>query len=122
MFPKMQRRGMHEQLLFDGLTHSSDKGCGMKKLLQYSSLALVLALGSGTSAHAETVSLAYGGTLDQVITFLFGWLIDNGSNHHTSDKPNPPKTNIAPEIDPTAAMGALMLVGGMLTVIRSRRR
>jgi hypothetical protein len=95
----------------------------MKKLLQYSSLALVLALGSSTNAHAETVSVAYNGTLDQILTFLFGWLIGNGSDHHSTDKkPDPPKTNLAPEIDPTAAMGALMLVGGTLTVIRSRRR
>lgn len=93
----------------------------MKKMLQYSTLALALALGSGTYAHAETVSVAYNGTLDQIMTFLFGWLI--GNNHHTADrKPDPPKTNVAPEIDPDAAMGALMLVGGTLTVLRNRRR
>jgi hypothetical protein len=92
----------------------------MKKLLQYSSLALALALGSSTYAHAETVAVAYNGTLDQVITFLFGWLIDNG--HYSPDnKPAPPKTNVAPEIDPEAAMAAMMLVGGTLTVIRRRR-
>lgn len=93
----------------------------MKKLLQYSLLALALGLGSGTYAHAETVAVAYNGTLDQIITFLFGWLIPN-NNPSTDKKPTPPKTNVAPEIDPQAAMGALMLLGGTLTVIRSRRR
>ena len=93
----------------------------MKKLLQYSSLALALALGSSTYAHAETVTVAYGGTLDQIMTFLFGWLI--GNNHQTTErKPDPPKPNAAPEIDPEAAIGAMMLLGGTLTVIRSRRR
>jgi hypothetical protein len=93
----------------------------MKRLLQNSLLALALTLGSSTYAHAETVAVAYNGTLDQVITFLFGWLIDND---HPSDekKPAPPKTNVAPEIDPEAAMGAMMLLSGTLTVIRSRRR
>jgi hypothetical protein len=93
----------------------------MKKLLQYSTLALALALGSSTYAHAETVTVAYNGTLDQIITFLFGWLIPN-DNPSAGKKPAPPKTNVAPEIDPEAAMGAMMLLGGTLTVIRSRRR
>ena len=92
----------------------------MNRLLQHSLLALALALGSSTYAHAETTAVAYNGTLDQVITFLFGWLIDNG--HSSPDKkPAPPKTNVAPEIDPEAAMAAMMLVGGTLTVIRRRR-
>jgi hypothetical protein len=93
----------------------------MKRLLQNSLLALALTLGSSTYAHAETVAVAYNGTLDQVITFLFGWLIDN-DNPSAEKKPAPPKTNVAPEIDPEAAIGAMMLLGGTLTVIRSRRR
>ena len=93
----------------------------MNRLLQHSLLALALALGSSTYAHAETTAVAYNGTLDQVITFLFGWLIPN-NNPSTDKKPTPPKTNVAPEIDPEAAVGAMMLLGGTLTVIRSRRR
>ncbi len=88
--------------------------------MQYAALALALALASSSSAHAETVTLAYGGTLDQVITFLFGWLTGN-SHHESGVKPPPPKTNVAPEFDSETALGALMLVGGTLTVIRSRR-
>ena len=92
----------------------------MKRVLQNSLLALALAFGSSTYAHAETAAVAYNGTLDQVLTFLFGWLI--GNNHPTADKkPAPPKTNVAPEIDPEAAVGAMMLLCGTLTVIRTRR-
>jgi hypothetical protein len=92
----------------------------MTRLLQYSLLALALALGSSTYAHAETTAVAYNGTLDQVMTFLFGWLIPN-NNPSTDKKPVPPKTNVAPEIDPEAAMGAMMLLCGTLTVVRRRR-
>jgi hypothetical protein len=100
----------------------------MRKLTKYAVLALVLALGSSTYARAETVSVAYNGTLDEVITFLFGWLIgNNGNTHHdgkpgTPTNPEPPKPTVAPEIDPNSAFGALVLMGGMLTVIRSRRK
>lgn len=94
----------------------------MRKVLKYAVLALVLALGSSTYARAETVTVAYNGTLDQVITFLFGWLIGNNQKVTPHGSPEPPKTNVAPEIDPSAAFGALVLVGGMLTVVRSRRK
>jgi len=94
----------------------------MRKLTKYAVLALVLALGSSTYARAETISVAYNGTLDEVVTFLFGWLIGNNQKTPPHGTPEPPKTNVAPEIDPESAFGALVLVGGMLTVIRSRRK
>lgn len=96
----------------------------MRKLTKYAVLALVLALGSSTYARAETVSVvAYNGTLDEVITFLFGWLI-GGNNQKTPQdvKPEPPNPKVAPEIDPNSAFGALVLMGGMLTIVRSRRK
>ncbi len=93
----------------------------MGKLLKYSVLALALALASSTYARAETVTVAYGGTLDSVITFLFGWLLGNQNQQTPQGKPEPPKTVVAPEIDPESAMGALVLVGGLVTVMRSRR-
>jgi hypothetical protein len=96
-------------------------GCGMKSILTRSFLVLALVVGSSTYVHAETVSVAYGGTFDQVITFLFGWLIGNGQQK-PERKPDPPKTNLAPEIDPASGLGALLFVGGTLTVLRSRRR
>jgi len=91
----------------------------MMQRMQYAALALALALASTTSAHAETVTMAYGGTLDQVVTFLFGWLIGNG---HSGSKHVPTKVNVAPELNPESALGALMLIGGTLTVLRSRRK
>ena len=93
----------------------------MKSILTRSFLVLALVVGSSTYVHAETVSVAYGGTFDQVITFLFGWLIGNGQQK-PERKPDPPKTNLAPEIDPASGLGALLFVGGTLTVLRSRRR
>ena len=100
----------------------------MKKLLKYSVLALALALGSSTYAHAATVSVASGGfagVIQDILDFLFH---HNASSHHTNSNPPlppPPReprgSNAAPEVDPNLAMSAFLLIGGTLTVLRSRR-
>ena len=82
----------------------------MTKLLKYSVLALALALGSSTYAHAECVTVASGGLLGDILNWLF-----------PPPPPNHNPKNQAPEIDPSLAMSGFMLVGGTLTVLRSRR-
>ena len=82
----------------------------MTKLLKYSILALVLALGSSTYAHAESATLASGGLLGEILSLLFPPPPSNNNNKNT-----------APEVDPGLAMSGFMLLGGTLTVLRSRR-
>lgn len=95
----------------------------MIKLLKYSVLALALALGSSTYAHAECVTVVYGGTFEQILEFLFPWLASHpqpgNSKPHTP--PTPPK-HVAPEIDPGEAMSVFALVAGTLTVLRIKRQ
>jgi hypothetical protein len=87
----------------------------MTKLLKHSVLALVLAIGSGTYAHAETVT-AYGG-IGGIVQDFIEWLFGSSGNHNQGNQ-NP---NVAPEVDPGLAMSGFMLLGGTLTVLRSRR-
>jgi len=74
----------------------------MKNLLKYSLLALAITLTASISAHAD-------GWSD------WGW---GQPKHHHHDKP----ANLAPEVDPSLALSGLTLLGGTLTVLRSRRR
>lgn len=94
----------------------------MTKLLKHSVLAMGLVLGSSTYAHAETVALANGG-IGGVIQDIIDWLfhISSDNNNQSNNNPGNPKTNVAPEIDPNLAMSGCMLLGGTLTVMRSRR-
>ena len=85
----------------------------MFKFLKYSVLALALSLGTGTLAHAETVS---------AIGPNGGWW-----SWFFPPPPPPPqcpdkKGNVAPEVDPGLAMSGFALLGGTLTVLRARRR
>jgi hypothetical protein len=93
----------------------------MTKLLKHSVLALALALGTSTYAHAETVT-AYGG-IGGIIQDIIEWLFHGSSGNHNQGNPNQgnPKPNVAPEVDPGLAMSGFMLLGGTLTVLRSRR-
>ena len=93
----------------------------MTKLLKSSVLALALALGSSTYAHAECITLVHGGTFEQILEWLFPWLASN--SQHSNGKPGapPPPKHVAPEVDPSMAMSVLLLVGGTLTVMRIRR-
>jgi hypothetical protein len=75
----------------------------MKNLLKLSGPVFVLALAA--SAYAEP-------SRDD------GWR--NPPPH--SYEPAPKCDNVAPEVDPSLAIGGLTLLGGTLTVIRSRRR
>lgn len=84
----------------------------MLKLLKYSVLALVLALGSSTFAHAETTATVDGGLLGTILSWLFPPPPGNNNNHHG---------NTAPEIDPSLATSGLLLLGGTLVVTRRRR-
>jgi hypothetical protein len=97
----------------------------MTKLLKHSVLALALVVGSSTYAHAESIALAnggFGGFIQEIIDWLFGH-----SDHNTNNNPgsNPtggnPTNNVAPEVDPSLALSGFMLLGGTLTVLRSRR-
>ena len=95
----------------------------MTKLLKHSVLALALALGTSTYAHAESVALAqggFGGFIQEIIDWLFGI-----SDHHNNAGNNPgnsqPTNNVAPEVDPSLALSGFMLLGGTLTVLRGRR-
>lgn len=97
--------GLRHQPLTDDL-----KGPSMLKLLKYSVLALVLALGSSTFAHAETTTTVDGGLLGEILSWLFPPPPSN--NHHG---------NTAPEIDPSLATSGLLLLGGTLVVTRRRR-
>jgi hypothetical protein len=86
----------------------------MKKLLKCAVLALALGLGSSTYAHAETVTVAgvgLGGLIGDILGFLFPPPPNNNNNYK----------NTAPEVDPSLAMSGFMLLGGTLTVLRSRR-
>jgi hypothetical protein len=89
----------------------------MTKLLKHSILALVLVLGSSTYAHAETIALAnggIGGVIQDVIDWLFHLSSDNNNHSQTT-------TYVAPEIDPDLTISSFLLLGGTLTVLRSRR-
>jgi hypothetical protein len=91
----------------------------MTKLLKHSVLALALALGTSTYAHAESVALVHGGfgaVIQEIIDWLFGH-----SDHQNNTGNNQPTNNVAPEVDPSLALSGFMLLGGTLTVLRSRR-
>jgi hypothetical protein len=92
----------------------------MTKLLKHSVLAVALALGSSSYAHAESIALAHGGIGD-VIQEILEWLFGSSSSHHNSTRNNNPTNNVAPEVDPSLAMSGFLLLGGTLTVLRSRR-
>ena len=98
------------------------EGRSLTKLLKHSVLAMGLVLGSGTYAHAETVALASGG-VGGVIQDIIDWLfhISSDNNNQGSSSQSNPGTNVAPEIDPNLAMSGCILLGGTLTVLRSRR-
>lgn len=71
----------------------------MKMLLRYSFLALGLALGASTAAHADP-----------------SWW-------QPSPGPTPnPSPSEAPEVDPSLAISGFSLVAGALVVMRSRAR
>jgi hypothetical protein len=95
----------------------------MTKLLKSSVLALALALGSSTYAHAECVTLVHGGTFEQILEWLFPWLASHSqpSGGKPGTPPPPPPKNVAPEVDPGMAVSTLLLIGGTLTVMRIRR-
>ena len=73
----------------------------MKNLLKHSLLVMALTIIASTSAHAD----GWGD---------WGW----GNHKHHGGKPS----HVAPEVDPSLAISGLMLLGGTLTVLRSRRR
>jgi hypothetical protein len=95
----------------------------MTKLLKHSVLAVALTLGSSSYAHAESIALAHGGfgeVIEELVEWLFGSSsADNNSSNNPGNK-NPSK-NVAPEVDPSLAMSGFLLLGGTLTVLRSRR-
>jgi hypothetical protein len=96
----------------------------MTKLLKHSVLALALALGTSTYAHAESVALAHGG-FGEVIQEFIDWLFGSSSgqnNKNNNPVNNNPPSNMAPEVDPSLAMSGFMLLGGTLIVLCSRRR
>jgi LPXTG-motif cell wall-anchored protein len=79
----------------------------MKTLLKYSLLALALAF--STSAFAQQG----------------GWNGGGGNGGGWNSPPPgcpPPNNNVAPEVDPSLALSGFTLLGGALTVLRSRRR
>ena len=94
----------------------------MTKLLKHSVLALALVLGSTTCAHAETEAL-YNGGVGGIIQDIIDWLFphSHSSNNNTPGTSGAGTTQTAPEIDPEIAMSGLMLLGGTLVVLRSRR-
>jgi len=86
----------------------------MFKFLKYSALALALAFGSSTFAHAEAFT---------AIGPNGGWW----SWFFPPPQPPPSKCpdksyHVAPEVDPGLALSGLALLGGSLTVMRARRR
>lgn len=89
----------------------------MTKLLKHAVLALALALGTSTFAHAESVAIANGG-FGAIIQEILNWLFGSSSGHNNNNQTK----NNAPEIDPGLAMSGFILLGGTLTVVRSRRR
>ncbi len=68
----------------------------MKKMLNYSVLAMVLFLGVSTLAHAK--------------------------NDHKDDRDGNCNDNQAPEVDAGFAISGLTMLGGTLTVLRARRK
>jgi hypothetical protein len=98
----------------------------MTKLLKFSVLAVALALGSSTYAHAETVTLVHGGItgfVDDILNWLFG-----GSSGHSQAKgttptspTTPTKPTPAPEVDLNLAAYGFALVAGTLMVMRTRK-
>jgi hypothetical protein len=95
----------------------------MTKLLKHSVLALALALGTSTYAHAESVALVNGG-FGEIIQEILNWLFGSSSSHNNNNGNsgnNNPTNNVAPEVDPSLAMSGFMLLGGTLTVLRGRR-
>jgi len=70
----------------------------MKFALKYSILALALVLSLSPRVHAQDRS------------------------HYPQPQPQPICGNTAPEVDPSLALGGLMLLGGSLTVLRARRK
>jgi hypothetical protein len=98
----------------------------MTKLLKFSVLAVALALGSSTYAHAETVTFAHGGItgfVDDILNWLFG-----SSSGHSQAKgttptgpTTPTKPTPAPEVDPSLAAYGFALVAGTLMVMRTRK-
>jgi hypothetical protein len=88
----------------------------LTKLLKHSVLAMGLVLGSSTYAHAETVALAHGG-IGGIIQDVIDWLFHDSANNNQGNQ----KTNVAPEIDPNLLISSCILLGGTLTVMRSRR-
>ena len=95
----------------------------MTKLLKYSVLALALVLGSSTYAHAESVALTDGG-IAGFFEKIFSWLFPHSSGHSNNSGTGTGAGNpqVAPEVDPSLAMSGFMLLGGTLTVLRSRRK
>ncbi len=84
----------------------------MKNVIKFSMLALALALCASPLANAAP-------------HMSNGW--DHGRDdhggwwrHRTPD--GAPEGNMAPEVDPSLALSALTLLGGSLTLLRSRRR
>lgn len=79
----------------------------MSNLLKYTGIAMVLSCAT-TFAHANG---------------------DRGRHNPPPPPPPPPchppaphTGNVAPEVDPSMALGGLSLLGGTLTVLRARRR
>lgn len=95
----------------------------MTKLIKCSLLALALTLGSSTYAHAECVTLANGG-FTGFVDDIWNWLFHSSSDHKQGDQNSntPPRDGrAAPEVDPNLAVSGFLLLGGTLTVLRSRR-
>jgi hypothetical protein len=95
----------------------------MTKLLKHTVLALALALGTSTYAHAESVALAsggFGGFVQEILDWLFGASHKSSPNNGGPGN-GTPTNNQAPEVDPSLALSGFMLLGGTLTVMRSRR-
>lgn len=78
----------------------------MKTLLKSSLLILVLSFAVSPQAHAG----GFGGW----------WWSPPPPPPPPPNRHDPPKT--APEVDPSTAFAGLSLLGGTLTVLRSRRR
>ncbi|MGA2350316.1 MAG: hypothetical protein ABSF70_07785 [Terracidiphilus sp.] len=71
--------------------------------MKYVSLALVLMLAASVAAHAKDG----------------GWFSDHDRYKHESPKSDPDP--VAPEIDPSLAIGGITLLAGGLTALRSRK-
>jgi LPXTG-motif cell wall-anchored protein len=75
----------------------------MKKTLKYSLLTLGLALAASSVAHADSFNRREP------------W-------HDPPQRGQAPERRLAPEVDPSLAISGFALLGGTLTVLRSRRR